>query len=136
VYVIQGTASKAEAAVFPTPVSSPVLPASGVLSTSSVIAYVRQEAALYGVNPVDALFIVAHESQDGQNLVGHEPNGSTSYGFWQFNDANPDFDESCAMNLQCSTQLAMQWILAGKIARWSTWRFRCTMYPYDFPPNC
>jgi hypothetical protein len=96
---------------------------------------------VYGVNPTDALFIVAHESencwQEGHYdpaLPGHEPNGSTSYGCWQFNDRNADFDYSCATDLACSTKLAMQWILAGKIDKWSTWSERCTLY--QDAPDC
>jgi len=129
------------AAVSSTAVSGSNLPPGSGLTRLEVESYVRQEAALYGVNPADALFIVSHESEDcwqegyyDPALPGHEPNGSTSFGCWQFNDRNTDFDYACATNLVCSTNLAMQWIVAGKIDKWSTWSERCELY--QGAPDC
>jgi hypothetical protein len=125
-----------------TPISANNLATGIDLTRSEVESYVRQEAALYGVNPTDALFIVAHESEDCYQegffdpaLPGHEPNGSTSFGCWQFNlRANPELSYACVTNLQCSTELAMQWIVAGKINKWSTWSERCKLY--QGAPDC
>jgi hypothetical protein len=115
------------------PTPTPI--ASQTLNPTQVRAYVEGVAVADGVNPVDALWILDHESEDcwqegyyDPALVAHEPNGTESYGCFQFNSANPDFDLSCADDLTCSTNLAMQWILEGKINRWSTWRLRCEWF--------
>lgn len=127
----------------PIPVSRPQKPLIAPLSPEEVQSIVRRIALQHGVNPAIALFIIKNESGDcwregfyDPAIEGHEPNGSTSYGCWQFNDRNADFDHDCATNFSCSTQLAMEWILAGRINRWSTWSERCTLYPAQFPPDC
>jgi hypothetical protein len=113
------------------------------LSPRQVTTFVRQEAIRYGVNPTDAEWIVGHESEDcwqkgyyDPAIAGHETNGTISYGCWQFNDANDHFNLGCATDLKCSTDMAMQWILEGQINKWSTWRFRCTWYAAQSPPDC
>jgi len=126
-----------EAVAFRSDISAPPTPKAPIKpNIAQVQAYVRAQAIENGINPVIALFIVAHESQNGTNLVGKEPNGTVSYGYWQFNDANPDFNYSCAMDLTCSTMLAMDWLKAGKWNAWTTWANRCSWFPYDHPPNC
>jgi hypothetical protein len=100
----------------------------------SVISYVRQQALLKGINPQIALFIVAHESQDGVNMHGDD---GTSRGFWMISKIyHPEVSDQCAYDLTCSTAWSLNWILAGHINQWSTWRERCKLYPYDNPPNC
>jgi len=106
------------------------------LTIDDVKQYIVSEAKEYGVNPTIALFIVSHESQNCKNLIVPEKNGSISYGCWMFNNRNPDFDYACVMSMECSTNLAMQWILDGRLNRWTTWSERCKLYPYDNPPNC
>ena len=113
------------------PVKPPYKP-----DSAAVKAYVAAEAKKVGVNPIVALFILQHESQNCQRLVGPEPNGSTSYGCWQFNDRNADFDYDCVMDMKCATKTALQWILDGKIMKWTAWRERCELYPKEYPPNC
>lgn len=95
--------------------------------------YVLEQSRAVGVNSRKALWIVDHESQDGRNMVGHEPNGSTSWGYWQFNNRNAGFNKDCAMNLECSTKLAMNWILAGKIDAWTTYSQCRAWYPDTCP---
>ena len=115
--------------------AAPIAPTIALATTSLensptyVRAYVMSRAKEAGVNPTKVDWIVGHESQYGQHLVGPEPNHTTSYGYWQFNDANADFDYACAMNLVCSTNLALEWIKAGKIDRWSTYRLCGELFP-------
>ena len=101
-------------------------------SPTAVAAYVQQEAIAYGVNPTDALWIVSHESQDGQNMCGDD---GQSRGYWMISDVyHPEVSTECADNLQCSTAWSLKWILAGHINQWSTWRFRFKWYPDQNPP--
>jgi hypothetical protein len=105
-----------------------------ISSPEAVILYVRQQAFLKGVNPEIALFIVAPESQDGVNIHGDDGN---SRGVWMISDIyHPEVSDQCAYDLTCSTAWSLNWILAGHISQWSTWRLRCKLYPYDDPPNC
>lgn len=108
-------------------------------SIAQVRAYILQEAQVYGVNVQKAQWIVQHESGDcwregsfDPAIQGHEPNGTTSYGCWQFNknkNNSSTFDIACVTNLECSTKMAMQWILAGRINEWSTYAFCRRDYP-------
>jgi hypothetical protein len=102
------------------------------LNSSTVAAYVRQEALAYGVNPVDALWIVSHESQDGQNMRGDD---GQSRGYWMISDVyHPEVSTACVDNLQCSTDWSLNWIKAGHIDQWSTWKYRFEWYPAQNPP--
>ena len=102
------------------------------MATSSVAAYVRQEAIAYGVNPTDALWIVSHESQDGQRMRGDD---GQSRGYWMISEKyHPEVSTACADDLQCSTAWSLKWILAGHISQWSTWRLRFKLYPNENPP--
>jgi hypothetical protein len=90
VYEVPGTASET---LIPASVASQDASFDQSLSQSQVQAYVRTQAQIYGVNVQKAEWIIGHESQDcwqeghyDAALAGHEPNGSTSYGCWQFND--------------------------------------------------
>jgi len=104
------------------PVSnSPTPPVIAPPSPEQVKSYVLAQAEAAGVNPAQALWIVGHESQFGQNTVG---DGGKSIGPWQFNlKANPEISYQCADDLKCSTSLALQWIKNGKIRMWSTWTY-------------
>lgn len=111
------------------------------LTKNEVRAYVEKTAKEYGVNPTKALWIIDHESQDcwqqgryNPALEGKEPNGSISFGCWQFNNRNSNFDIECATDLPCSTEMAMRWILAGKINKWTTYSERFLLYPNQNPP--
>lgn len=103
------------------------------LSPQQVADFVSEEAVHYGVNPADALWIVGHESEDCWQEGYYDPalkgDGGKSVGCWQFNlNANPQVSYACAADLKCSTELAMQWILDGKIDKWSTWVYRDIWY--------
>jgi hypothetical protein len=102
------------------------------LSTTTVVEYVRQEAIAYGVNPTDALWIVGHESQFGENMRGDD---GQSRGYWMISDVyHPEVSTACADDLQCSTDWSLNWIKAGHIDQWSTWRFRFQWYSNQNPP--
>lgn len=134
----------ASAQVIPKPEPAPtpapiVLAVTSSLSIAQVQAYVKKEAKAYGVNPAKADWIIQHESsycwREGfydPGIVGPEPNGTKSYGCWQFNK-NPTnsstFDMACATDLACSTKEAMQWVIDGRIEEWSTMRFCKRDYP-------
>jgi hypothetical protein len=103
--------------------------ASTGLSPSDIRKYVLSEAKRYGVNPQKADWIVSHESRYDPTTIGDD---GISVGIWQFNlKANPQIPKACAEDVKCSTDLAMRWILAGKIKAWSTYSF-CR----DWYPNC
>lgn len=85
-----------------------------------------QETAIsYGVNPAIALYIVEHESGGDVNASHTNQHGSVDWGLWQFNDRNKGFSLACAKDMVCSTNLAMNWILAGKLYKWVSWDYRC-----------
>jgi hypothetical protein len=95
-------------------------------SPSAVRAYVVSMAKELGVNPVDAAWIVAHESQDGINMRGDD---GQSRGFWMISNIyHPEVSNACADDLQCSTDWSLKWIIAGHIEQWSTWRLRFKLY--------
>lgn len=109
------------------------------LSKEEVRAFVLREAKVYGVNPARPLWIIDHESQDCWQKGYYDPaltgDDGISVGCFQFNiKANPRISRSCAENLSCSTKLAMQWILRGKINAWTTWFYRFIWYPNENPP--
>ncbi len=124
--------SKVYAVTGNSPAIAPKIVYKATSSPEAPEIYVATIAAHYGVNPVDALFILKHESQDCVNMSGDD---GISIGCWMFNlKANPEVPYACAEDLECSTNLAMQWIVAGRINAWSTWRFRCTWY--KDAPDC
>jgi hypothetical protein len=109
-----------------------IQPAKATLSTSSIQQYVQTEAKAMGVNPIDAQWIVAHESE---YLPGRLGDGGASRGLWQIDkDFHPEVSDACAFDVQCSTEWSLNRILAGQINEWTTWRFRCTWYKNA--PDC
>jgi hypothetical protein len=69
----------------------------GQETTSTVAAYIRQEAISYGVSPTEALWIVSHESQDGQNMRGDD---GQSRGYWMISSVyHPEVSTACVDNL-------------------------------------
>lgn len=85
-----------------------------------------------GVNPSDAEWIVAHESQYTTNRLGDDGN---SRGLWQISKIyHPEISDACAFNVECSTKWSLSQILKGKIMEWSTWRFRFKWYAKENPP--
>lgn len=96
--------------------------------------FVEADATYFGVPTSTALFIVKHESKFDPTRVGDD---GDSRGLWQWNKpAHPEITDGCAFDVQCSTDAALDWIAKGNVNQWSTWRWRCKMYPYDNPPNC
>lgn len=94
--------------------------------TEQIRQYVDNAAGQAGVNPLIAEWIIQHESQWNPGAVG---DNGISLGLWQFNiQANPNISKDCALDYQCSTKMALQWILDGKINKWSSWRFRHIWY--------
>lgn len=60
-----------------------------------------------------------------------------SRGYWMISDVyHPEVSTACADDLACSTDWSLQWIAAGHIDQWSTWKYRCTWYPKENPPDC
>jgi hypothetical protein len=99
------------------------------ISTTTVAAYVTQQAKLYGIDPTKALWIVSHESQLGQNLYGDD---GQSLGPWMISTIwHPEVGRACSLSLQCSTAWSLSWIKknAGNIEQWSTWSCRFAWYP-------
>jgi hypothetical protein len=112
--------------VLPTASQSPKTAQIGAITPAAVKSYVRAQAALLGVNPDFADFIVGHESQYGQNMSGDD---GQSRGYWMISKIyHPEVSDACADDLACSTSWSLRWILAGHINQWSTWRFRCEWY--------
>ena len=94
---------------------------------SYVNAYVEAQAKAVGINPVDAVWIVGHESQDGRNMTGDD---GQSRGYWMISKIyHPEVSDACAYDLACSTSWSLHWILAGHISEWSTYRFCKLWYP-------
>jgi hypothetical protein len=114
----------------PIPVQiSPVAPSSPQNSPQAVRAYVVSRAKALGVNPIDAAWIVDHESQDGRNMRGDD---SQSRGYWMISSVyHPEVSDQCADDLVCSTDWSLKWIIAGHINEWSTWKYRFKWYPND-----
>jgi hypothetical protein len=136
-FFLRNAAGRAEAAPTPNPLTSPEKPRSSdfqpnpvvvasLPSPSAVKSYVISQARIHGINPVKADFIISHESQYGQRVIG---DSGKSIGPWQFNlEANPTISRDCVLDLKCSTHLAFQWIADGKINAWSVWRMRHKWY--------
>lgn len=58
-----------------------------------------------------------------------------SWGYWMISDVyHPEVSTACADSLKCSTEWSLEWILAGHIEQWSTWRFRFKWYAGQNPP--
>ena len=106
----------------PAPTSSIAFATSTLLASPAwVDAYVREQAAEAGVNPEIAGWIVAHESQDGQNLTGDDGN---SRGYWQISRIyHPEVTDECAYDLACSTSWSLKRISQGKATEWTTYKF-------------
>ena len=103
-------------------------------SQESVENYVLEQAKAENVSTTIVKWIVGKESHFGQRLVGDD---ATSLGPWQFNLVQtPSISESCAMDLKCSTSLALAWLRAGKENKWSSWKYRCLWYSKENPPDC
>jgi hypothetical protein len=92
--------------------------------------YLISEAKRNGIDTQKALFIVEKESNFHSDAVG---DSGKSYGLWQFNiAANKNITKKCALDIQCSTKLAMKWLKAGKENHWSVFK-NCEQWYHECP---
>ena len=104
------------------------------LSPDSVRDYILGEAEKVGVDKNIVSWIVYRESQWGKRMVGDD---GISLGVWQINVvANPQISRACAMDLKCSTRVSLGWLKQGLQNKWSTWKYRCTWFKKENPPDC
>lgn len=95
-------------------------------SKGAIREFIRERAIANKIDPEKALFIAEHESQFNPSAVG---DSGISFGIWQFNlRANPHIPKECALDYKCSTEIAMNWLAAGKENAWSVWRMRNYWY--------
>ena len=105
-----------------------------ILPSSTVENYIVEQAEIEGVSETVVKWIVSHESQWGQRIVGDNGN---SRGDWMISRIyHPEVSDWCSFNLQCSTAWSLNWIKKGNENQWTTYRLRCKLYPKDNPPNC
>lgn len=114
---------------------------------TNVEAYINAQCKKAGINPIDCLWIVSHESQNGINMRADDgicpDTKSVNYGketfsrgFWMINSCyHPEVSDACADDLTCSTAWSIKNILAGHIDQWTTWRDRFELYPNQNPPQ-
>lgn len=92
----------------------------------AVRAYVQRAAKEVGVNPVQADWIVRHESHYGRNIRG---DAGRSRGYWMISSVHhPEVSTACADDLRCSTDWSLRRLRDGFANEWTTWRFRCEWY--------
>lgn len=96
--------------------------------------YILSQAKAENVSTTIISWIVQHESQWGQKMVGDDGN---SRGIWMISRIwHPEVSQQCAMDMKCSTQFSLNLIKKGQADQWSTWRLRCVLYKDQNPPGC
>ena len=107
-------------------------------STSSVFAYITEQAKKAGINPIDIQWIAIHESQLGQNLVGDD---GDSLGYFMVDSKyHPEVSRACALSLQCSTAWSLPRIKSDP-DMWSTfacryvWFYKDAVATFGLPPT-
>jgi hypothetical protein len=115
------------------------IPAKIQPSTTSVYAYITEQAKKVGIDPIIAEWIVGKESQDGQNLYGDD---SQSLGTWMISTVwHPEVPRSCSLSLQCSTSWSLAWLKKGNANQWSTfackyvWFYKDAVATFGLPPK-
>lgn len=106
-------------------------------STSTILAYIEQEAMKMGVDKDMAAYIATQESSLNPKAIGDgnlicklkkSPNYGKpirSRGIFQWNDcAHPEVSDKEAFDVATSTALALKEMRAGNARIWSTWRQR------------
>jgi hypothetical protein len=89
-------------------------------TTQEVKAYIRTQAAEYGVDPQLALWIVKHESSFNPRAKG---DGEASRGLWQISKIyHPEVSDAEAFSVPSSTDWSLQRLRAGKLNEWSSYR--------------
>ena len=75
-----------------------------------VISYIAKKFEPYGKKAVaEAVAISYLESKWTADATNTNDNGTTDRGYWQINSgAHPQISESCARNLECSTDYAIK----------------------------
>lgn len=99
------------------------------LSPDAVRAYVINAAKKAGVNYRKVDWIVGHESQYGQNMLGDD---GQSRGYWMIDSKYHDVSDACADDLVCSTDWSLKQILAGHIKWWTTYAY-CKLWYTNCP---
>ena len=103
-------------------------------SPEQVKSYILSQAKAENINLTLVSWIVQHESQWGQKMVGDDGN---SRGIWMISRIwHPEVSQQCAMDLKCSTRFSLNLIKRGEANQWSTWRLRCVLYKGQNPPEC
>ena len=104
-----------------------------VLNPYEVEKYIISQAKADNVNLTVVKWIVSHESQWGQNLIGDD---GESLGPWMISHTwHPEVGRQCSLNLQCSTAWSLAYLKSGHQNEWSTWRLRFKLYPKENPPK-
>ena len=127
--------------LFCSPKNSEIIPAKAdgkILATSTyqkptpeeAREYVALEAKKAGVNVSKSLWVLDHESEDGNRMIGDD---GQSIGWFQISRKyHPEISVSCAMSLPCSTSFFLQSVLRGKITEWTTYKY-CRKWYADCP---
>jgi len=99
---------------------------SGRPTSQELMAFIRNQAMEYGVNPKLALWIVKHESEFNPRAKG---DGEASRGLWQISRIyHPEVPDAVAFDAASSTEWSLERIRSGKVNEWSTYRFCRTLY--------
>jgi hypothetical protein len=94
--------------------------------------YITEQAKAANVNVKRSQWIVKHESQYGQLLIG---DGGRSLGPWQISMIyHPEVSPSCAMDLKCSTHFSLGLLRKGEYDQWSSWKYRRQFFPHEQSP--
>ena len=103
-------------------------------SPEYIKSYILSQAKAENVSTTIVSWIVEHESQWGQKMVGDDGN---SLGIWMISRIwHPEVSQQCAMDMKCSTQFSLNLLKKGQADQWSTWRLRCILYKGQNPPGC
>ena len=124
VYAISAPIKPIVSVLAPNPATGQIQPLKGTLTPSQTREYVIEQAKQVGTPVIKATWILDHESQDGQNLVGDDGDG---LGYWMIDHVYNSVSSTCAMDLPCSTAWSLPRIKTNP-DMWSTWACRYAWY--------